>query len=346
VRRTRECTNPKPQGHGKPCEGPAVESKQCEKKKCIPDVDGGWTKWSDWTSCSKTCGVGVVRRTRECTNPKPQGHGKPCEGPAVESKQCEEKKCIPDVDGGWTKWSDWTPCGKTCGGGVMRRTRECTNPKPQGHGKPCEGPAGESKACAMVKCEPVHCEKKLDIGVVIDRSRSIGKANFKKVQSSLKELVDYLKVSPKGTHMGITLYSTKVEIENMLNGEQEASKVKEIIDNLDYDRGQTHTDEALELTATKMFAPNKGKRPDVPEFVILFTDGGNTAGKKSLREVVNKYYKDKLETIAVGIGSKIHDDELLMIAQGVKENVIIAHDFDYLTYRLNEIVKQACKKAK
>ena len=40
-----------------------------------------WTEWSNWTACSVECGVGDQSRSRECSNG-------PCEGPAVETKQC------------------------------------------------------------------------------------------------------------------------------------------------------------------------------------------------------------------------------------------------------------------
>jgi hypothetical protein len=61
------------------------------------DVDGGYSKWSDWTTCSKTCGGGVKGRERTCTNPKPDGKGKDCSkvGPGEQTANCAENAC-PD----------------------------------------------------------------------------------------------------------------------------------------------------------------------------------------------------------------------------------------------------------
>lgn len=41
-------------------------------------VDGGYSGWSDYTTCSTTCGPGTQKRTRECNNPTPIGTGADC----------------------------------------------------------------------------------------------------------------------------------------------------------------------------------------------------------------------------------------------------------------------------
>ena len=62
------------------------------------EVDGAWTKWTEWSVCDKTCGAGVRIRSRSCTNPKPRGLGKDCEGHARESKACKQSPCTGKED--------------------------------------------------------------------------------------------------------------------------------------------------------------------------------------------------------------------------------------------------------
>ncbi|KAL9968587.1 hypothetical protein ACROYT_G020696 [Oculina patagonica] len=56
------------------------------------------------------------------------------------------------VDGGFSRWSFWSECSVTCGGGNQKRTRTCTYPPPQGHGEDCQGPRLETRVCNETPC--------------------------------------------------------------------------------------------------------------------------------------------------------------------------------------------------
>ena len=57
-------------------------------------VDGGWGRWSDWTDCNRTCGIGMKSRTRKCDSPKPQNGGRACDkNEGVDIKLCRKRKC-------------------------------------------------------------------------------------------------------------------------------------------------------------------------------------------------------------------------------------------------------------
>ena len=56
-------------------------------------IDGNYTKWSEWSECSVTCGRGSQTRTRNCT--EPQYGGKNCSelGQASETQECNTDAC-------------------------------------------------------------------------------------------------------------------------------------------------------------------------------------------------------------------------------------------------------------
>ena len=83
-------------------------------------VDGGWTEWSDWSTCSATCGQGTRERRRTCTSPAPSHGGAKCSGCDRERETCRSWPC-PEV----RRFSSWTPWlkseGQLLGGASLER---------------------------------------------------------------------------------------------------------------------------------------------------------------------------------------------------------------------------------
>ncbi|KAF7686946.1 adhesion G protein-coupled receptor B3 isoform X1 [Silurus meridionalis] len=107
--------------------------------------DPGAEEWSQWSSCSVTCGQGSQVRTRTCVSP----FGTHCSGPLRESRVCNNTAPCP-VHGVWEEWSPWSLCSFTCGRGHRTRTRVCT--PPQHGGRNCDGPETQSKLCNIALC--------------------------------------------------------------------------------------------------------------------------------------------------------------------------------------------------
>ena len=65
-----------------------------------------------------------------------------------------EFQCLLSVHGGYSLWSKWGVCSKSCDGGTKIRSRICTNPPPAHGGRGCNklGPASQTRECKTYKC--------------------------------------------------------------------------------------------------------------------------------------------------------------------------------------------------
>lgn len=175
MNRLRTCSDPAPQNGGNACPGVGVEGESCNQQDCsvpVVPIDGKWSQWSAYGSCSTTCGSGRKVRRRTCTEPKPENAGRKCPGTNLGYQDCNEKPCpgnylspsltfgrifskssnLISVDGKWSVWSNFGTCSKTCGTGERERTRVCSKPAPSNGGKPCPGTPTEKKQCNTKDC--------------------------------------------------------------------------------------------------------------------------------------------------------------------------------------------------
>ncbi|XP_052010767.1 netrin receptor UNC5A-like [Xyrauchen texanus] len=67
----------------------------------------------------------------------------------VARRKSSSAAVIVYVDGGWSEWSKWSPCGADCN---MWRSRECTQPMPGTRGKECQGLDLQSLNCTSEQC--------------------------------------------------------------------------------------------------------------------------------------------------------------------------------------------------
>ncbi|XP_039268750.2 uncharacterized protein LOC120343761 isoform X2 [Styela clava] len=132
--------------------GKDVKLRTCNLKPCPV------YKWSQWkTSCSVTCGTGVLTKTRNCVdqNGNTAQHVLFC-GPekSVEKDTCVLKPCPVQTSFSWGSWSTW--CSVTCGNGGMRlKTRKCYDDSGQvvsDYGKCKRGKRVEVGNCPYLPC--------------------------------------------------------------------------------------------------------------------------------------------------------------------------------------------------
>ncbi|XP_028401625.1 uncharacterized protein LOC114524674 [Dendronephthya gigantea] len=151
--RQRYCDKPKPQAAGNYCIGHDEEEVSCRDGDPVPCKEtsiAGWTDWSWWKACSKSCDSGKRSRYRKCNNPPPSPGGRNCTGNYSQNEECNTHHC--PVNGGFTNWTSWTNCTKICGNGTRTRNRSCTNPTPKYGGLDCVGLNFTNESCNEYPC--------------------------------------------------------------------------------------------------------------------------------------------------------------------------------------------------
>ncbi|XP_052704188.1 uncharacterized protein LOC128180261 [Crassostrea angulata] len=146
--RSRSCSNPAPQYGGLSCTGSTTSTQNCNTQHC--PIDGGFSNWGSWGTCTVTCGGGTQVRTRSCSNPAPQYGGATCVGTTSQNQACNTQVCI--IDGAWSQWGSWGTCSVSCGGGKRSRARSCSNPTPANGGKECIGALSDLGDCNPQLC--------------------------------------------------------------------------------------------------------------------------------------------------------------------------------------------------
>ncbi|GBP91737.1 A disintegrin and metalloproteinase with thrombospondin motifs 7 [Eumeta japonica] len=169
------------------------EHSWCFHGKCIDEgmrpkvIDGEWSEWGPYSSCSRTCGGGVSRSVRHCDNPPPSSGGEYCLGQRVKYQMCNTKVCphgepsyrdvqctefdqwvYPETNSTHTWKSatggDENPCELVC----INEEKEKVILKPQvTDGTECY--LGEHHVCVSGLCKPVGCDQTLDSKAVEDQ---------------------------------------------------------------------------------------------------------------------------------------------------------------------------------
>ncbi|KRZ76392.1 SCO-spondin [Trichinella papuae] len=114
------------------CPGSNMESRSCATEPCEENIQNeDPASWTEWTTCSATCGLGVKIRRRNCKQSMKLSFKHICKFTSDQSEchhgvqkiTCELKPCQHlDAE---MEWQPWSPCSKSCGTGYRHRMRSC-----------------------------------------------------------------------------------------------------------------------------------------------------------------------------------------------------------------------------
>ncbi|XP_050410177.1 coadhesin isoform X2 [Patella vulgata] len=172
-------------------------------------VDGNWRPWSDFNSCSVTCGNGTQSRSRTCDNPAPVYGGADCHGDGNETRSCNTMINCP-VDGNWGTWSEFSTCCSVCGV-EQKRSRVCDNPPPEIGGANCPGGSVEIRSCDSNDCldnvsSSLCANQSLEVLVAVDVSANITDEEVGQERDLLQKLYSELRIDGIARRFGFVAH--------------------------------------------------------------------------------------------------------------------------------------------
>ncbi|XP_065917760.1 A disintegrin and metalloproteinase with thrombospondin motifs 4-like [Dysidea avara] len=158
-------------------------------------IDGGWSAFGPYSTCSRTCGGGLRYRERQCNNPSPQFGGRTCSGesreydalcntdpcpagsPSFIDQQCAATNDRP-FNGTLYSWEEYTvtdistvigdPCELVCATANTTTVLVVVREPVAQDGTPCKNTDSSTGVCVAGRCTPVGCDNVLNSGVKLD----------------------------------------------------------------------------------------------------------------------------------------------------------------------------------
>ncbi|XP_060706236.1 collagen alpha-6(VI) chain-like [Hemiscyllium ocellatum] len=191
--------------------------------------------------------------------------------------------------------------------------------------------------CSKEVCSQLD---RVDIIFLIDSSGSIQAEDFAHMKKVMTDFVDKTNLGLDKVHIGLLQFSSRPKAEFQLNVHSVKADLNTAIGNIQQLGGGTLTGKALTFAAN-YFDEAKGGRPDVPQYLVVITDG------EAQDEVLQpaKAIRDKGVTVfAVGVFNA-NSTQLLEIA-GEPEKVYYVEDFKSLEETGQQLLWEICSSHK
>lgn len=194
----------------------------------------------------------------------------------------------------------------------------------------------------------------MDLGFVLDKSSSVnsghnGGSNFLKVLAFVKKAAEKYGICQNGVKASVLTFSDhdKIRLNIKFNDCNDKACFTKAVNRIDsVPRGLTYLNLALKKAKEEMFNKNNGHRSNVPAYLILIADGGQT--NKSLeQEAIDtaKYLKTEMDIkfIAFGIGIKQGSHAETFLKELADDNYYYVASFSYLDTYLEGLMQSVCR---
>ncbi|RUS78138.1 hypothetical protein EGW08_014111 [Elysia chlorotica] len=198
----------------------------------------------------------------------------------------------------------------------------------------------EQLSDATLECR----EKPVELGIVLDSSKSIWLFDFLHAIKFLQDLVSYFDIGPTKTRVALISFGDGVHIDQAFNltTYKSGKEIKAAIGDVEHQIGlYTSTWEAIDFMRDHQLDVTH-VRPGLKKVAVVVTDGNSQEGKKTAA-AASKAVEQDINMIAVGVGKWVNDQELENIAGGNSNMVIRADNFPRLMEVLGTLRTKICQ---
>ena len=182
----------------------------------------------------------------------------------------------------------------------------------------------------------------LDLNFVVDSSGSIdykGEENWNITLQFVSDVVRQFRIGPNDVQVAFVLFSDVATVEWGLARYRNSASLLNAIRNVRYIGSKTNLNDALYLTRTQVFAPNRGTRPNAEKVTIILTDAeDNVPVEGTPLTIANATLckRDGIRLIGVGVSNEVNTARLLQIVSS-RTDYHAVDDFDALTSIVDEL---------
>ena len=177
----------------------------------------------------------------------------------------------------------------------------------------------------------ISCTNAADVVFALDVSRSLGLASFQNSTNFVARIVQNLRIGdnsfdPMVSRVGILTFGSTAEMQFPLNKYSDMKKLLQAT-NVPYAaESTTNLAQAISYARDVMFTPANGDRPEIPNYLVIVTDGPSTNSTAAWQESIWTRAQG-INIMTIGVGPYISLPELVGVASAPdSSNVILIPD--------------------
>lgn len=177
--------------------------------------------------------------------------------------------------------------------------------------------------------------------MLVDGSGSINyddPHNFDRIKKFMKAITRRLNVAKTGTHIGIILYSSNVQVISTFEQHIDVNSLEAVIDGMKPPGMGTLTGKGLDSVKTSLFSASA--RPEVPDVLLVITDG---ASQDDVLQPSASLRNMGVTIFAIGIGKNFNQKQLEDMATNPDSQHVFQAGFKALDSLIDTIINSVCQ---